>query len=126
MNSKVTPTIASQDARPVSRWAATISSVSSTGIPVRPNSRSGKRARRLQGGAHARQVVLDRADLVEREEQQGPVAQGAEVNPVKQAVEQLGVPPDFAGQGVEGGPHPGRVGAADDGDQVVLVAELGQ
>ena len=37
--------MASHDAHCVSRWAAAISSVSSTGIPVRPNSRSGNEAR---------------------------------------------------------------------------------
>jgi hypothetical protein len=80
----------------------------------------------LQEHAHALDVFLDTADLFDAQKEEGPAAQAAQVHLVEEAVEQVGPAADLVGQGVEGLAHGHAVAALDDGDDVVVVAELGQ
>ncbi len=73
---------------------------------------------------HVHEVALDRLDLLQRQEQQGAVAQRAQIDLVKQAIEEVGMGPDALGDGLEGLFHPRPALAANHDHDIVIVAEL--
>ena len=80
----------------------------------------------LKQRPHPGQVVLDRLDLLRRQEQQRPRPQVPQVHLVEQAVEDGPACRGRRRPGIPAPPHPGAVVALDDDDHVVVVAEFGE
>ena len=83
------------------------------------------RAQRQQR-AHRFEAVVDFLDFFTPQKQQGPGVNGAQVHLVEQAVEQVRVLLQPAGNGLQGVFDLLLVPSADDHDHVFVLAELGQ
>ena len=75
---------------------------------------------------HVHDVALDRLDLRQRQEEQGPIAQRTQIDLVEESIEQVRPGANALGNGFESRFHARPVVAADDDDNVVVVTELGE